>query len=655
MKRPALTWIMFGACSAVAIAVMGWMSFKALELNDAQQEANTRTVAEEKIQLALWRMDSAATQIVAQESAHAYFTYFAFYPAERAYTRMLSEVRRGEVLMPSPLLTNESPYVLLHFCLKPDGDVISPQVPMGNMRDIAEMSYVDHSVIEQHLKLLGDLCRSVKLSDLLRILPAQEETVTPAVAFAPGGTSDKPALSAGTPAIASSLNNAVPGKSPKPLVQNGEPGSVPVSVTPNMSRSDIEYGYRFRNVQQAHNQSSRATVQQQPRVPVDIPPERAVVPSAPVSSIKPERQHGTQVEQQSPTLGSVTEGMMSPVWLKGNLILGKRVIVSGQTYVMGALLDWVSVKRALIESVADLFPEADLIPVAESNMGGYERRLAALPLKFLPGNAPAYGTDSKTPFVLTLAIAWICVVVTALSVGLLLAGAISLSRRRGDFVSAVTNELRTPLTTFKMYSEMLAGGMVAEDKRQEYLHTLCAEADRLGHLVENALAYARLEGSRSKAHIETITVQALLDRVRNSLTARAEHTGMQLVFESEQDALSQVVLADVSAVEQILFNLVDNAGKYASSASDKRIHIEAVKEGGPAVRVRDHGPGIGENVKKRMFQPFNKSAKDAANSAPGVGLGLALSRRLARGMGGDLRLQESSLGACFELILRSGT
>jgi signal transduction histidine kinase len=114
---------------------------------------------------------------------------------------------------------------------------------------------------------------------------------------------------------------------------------------------------------------------------------------------------------------------------------------------------------------------------------------------------------------------------------------------------------------------------------------------------------------------------------------------------------------DVPVVEQILFNLVDNACKYAAPlASEKRIHLEAVPEDGKfaLLRVRDHGQGISAEVAKRMFQPFNKSATEAAHSAPGVGLGLALCRRLSRSMGGDLEWANSeSKGTCFELRLPS--
>ena len=192
-----------------------------------------------------------------------------------------------------------------------------------------------------------------------------------------------------------------------------------------------------------------------------------------------------------------------------------------------------------------------------------------------------------------------------------------------------------------------------EEKRRSYLDTLRSEADRLGHLVENVLAYARLERGAAGERLETITLRELLDRTTDRLAQRAEQADMTFAPETDGDALAAAVRTDPSAVEQILFNLVDNACKYAGSAADRTIRLEAGRTGRfAALRVRDHGPGVPGEDRGRLFRPFCKSARDAANSAPGVGLGLALSRRLARSMGGDLRLDDGTEdGACFVLTL----
>ena len=127
---------------------------------------------------------------------------------------------------------------------------------------------------------------------------------------------------------------------------------------------------------------------------------------------------------------------------------------------------------------------------------------------------------------------------------------------------------------------------------------------------------------------------------------------MELLVEADDAARSMTVRANASALEQILFNLVDNACKYAASADDRRIHVRLRQGDGVAeIRVEDHGPGV-RRPPRRLFRSFSKSAREAAHSAPGIGLGLALSRRLARGMGGDLRLERGGPAAhCFLLTL----
>jgi signal transduction histidine kinase len=197
-----------------------------------------------------------------------------------------------------------------------------------------------------------------------------------------------------------------------------------------------------------------------------------------------------------------------------------------------------------------------------------------------------------------------------------------------------------------MYTEMLSEGMIQDEgKKKRYLDTLRKEAIRLGHLVENVLSYARIERGRARAVPETILVQDMIHRFEERLRDRATQVDMTVSLELDAEGGAAPIHVDSSAVEQILFNLVDNACKYASGATDRRIHVRARRGGkGVEIIVSDHGPGIRGETRKTLFSPFSKSAHEAANSAPGVGLGLALSRRLARSMKGDLRYQDAPGG-----------
>jgi K+-sensing histidine kinase KdpD len=238
----------------------------------------------------------------------------------------------------------------------------------------------------------------------------------------------------------------------------------------------------------------------------------------------------------------------------------------------------------------------------------------------------------------------------------MLRSVLTMSERRASFVSSVTHELRTPLTTFRLYSDLLSSGMVKDkEKQQIYLNTLKHESERLTHLVENVLSYSQIERGSAKAKVETISLYDFVQRIEPRLNERAQEDEMfvNTVFsDSSSDALLNI---DITAVEQIIFNLVDNACKYASSEEHgKEITLLAeVKNKKINIQICDQGDGIARSEQKRLFKPFHKSAKEAAHSKPGVGLGLALCKRLAKAMRGDLTITRKSKtkGACFQLSL----
>lgn len=367
----------------------------------------------------------------------------------------------------------------------------------------------------------------------------------------------------------------------------------------------------------------------------------------------------TAVMAQNPVAntpaGVLAEGgvVMEPLWIGDQLVLARRVMASGHECVQGCLLDWPAIRRSLLDDVKDLLPSASLECVPRSEAGSESRRLAALPVRLVPGPLTPSNEPALGPAALSLAAAWGAILLAAAAVAALLVGTMRLSQRRAAFVSAVTHELRTPLTTFQLYSEMLAEGMVPESQRVTYLNTLRSEAQRLTHLVENVLAYARLERGRVGGQVHDLSLAAFLESVTPRLADVAARAEMQLVVEMDDVARASAFRANPSSLEQILLNLVDNASKYAARAADKRIHLcGTVAAGQLELRVTDHGPGISRPALRRLFRPFARSAQEAAGSAPGVGVGLALSRRLARDMGSRLDLdRHHPAGASFLLTL----
>ncbi|MCC6465008.1 MAG: HAMP domain-containing histidine kinase [Planctomycetes bacterium] len=361
-----------------------------------------------------------------------------------------------------------------------------------------------------------------------------------------------------------------------------------------------------------------------------------------------------QAEQQkAPEPLAVHEHPMTAIWQGETLLLARVVTVDSRDYVQGALLDWPALRARLQAVAAPALPALELRPVTSGAVASDSvRRLAALPIEVLPGNPRITPPQAGSPVQVSLYIVWACVAGAGLAAGLVLRRTLALSERRAEFVSAVTHELRTPLTTFRMYAELLRSGRVTDEAtRAGYYETLHAEALRLGHLVENVLAYARLERNREVRN-EPHELAPLLARIEPHLRERCVQAGMTLVV----GAAAGRVLGDAGAIERVLFNLVDNACKYAATATDKRIELSALVAGDAiCLGVRDYGPGLSALAKARLFEPWRKSAQAAADSAPGVGLGLSLCRRLARSMGGVLIHDPPADGGCrFCLRLPTG-
>ncbi len=678
--RPWLTWLAFGLCIAVILAAMGWHSQTVLQLDRADASAIRQAAIEERIRLALWRMDSALTPLVAQESTWPYFAYAPFSPTQRAYTNLLNPVQPGEILMASPLLDLSSPQVLVHFQIAPDGSMSSPQVPTGQMRQIAEGQYTTAEKIELYSRRLAELQPILKRVNLLAMLePAEPDPVR--IAVLPAATQPSPNQMAAAQPAANQMALAQQSEVQSVMgLSNQVPDQDLRQRSNRLGQEIIRQQYALpqplaQGQRQAPGQSPQSDNQRQNRAQQPSPSGKQPRSSGKTSWISPDQQdlmnandaqaRGYNYDVNGQVVitntgnslvfrGGVKEGSARSLWIGDTLVLARRARVNGHEYIQGCRLDWPGIHSWLLGEVRDLLPEASLEPANIERDQTDTRRLAALPIRLVPGSIPSPPAEAMSPVRMTLLVAWSCVLLAAAAVIILLVGTMSLSERRAAFVSAVTHEMRTPLTTFRMYTEMLTGGMVpTEEKRRRYLDTLRIEAERLSHLVENVLAYARLEKNRAISAAQDVTLAELIARVEKRLAERAAQAGMKLEVSTPQDVRSSTVHVDPSAVEQILFNLVDNACKYAVSTNDRRIRLETLPDGGKAtVRVRDYGPGIAQREARKLFRPFCKSSKDAANSSPGVGLGLALSRRLARHMGGDLQLDQSvDHGACFVLTL----
>ncbi len=339
---------------------------------------------------------------------------------------------------------------------------------------------------------------------------------------------------------------------------------------------------------------------------------------------------------------------LTPYGIGGEVFLVRR-LPGDIPMLQGCWLDWLSIQTTMRELIRDLLPNATLEIYEDAPFEDGSNLLASLPARLIAGDLSPSSPPSLSHTRFLLIVTWLGVIGALVATAGFVYGSIRLAERRAAFVTAVTHELRTPLTTFLMYTEMLSQGMVEKHRQQSYVETLRQEALRLEHLVENVLAYAKLERKGKPSSIPVETIARLLERVGPYLQQRATMSQMELRMPEDGNS-SSMVYAIPSVLEQILLNLVDNSCKYAAGSTPPIIELSIEElDRHVAVCVRDFGPGF---PKKAMwFQPFHKTAQEAANSAPGVGLGLSLCKRLAKGMKGTLEIDSSPHGACVKLLL----
>lgn len=224
-----------------------------------------------------------------------------------------------------------------------------------------------------------------------------------------------------------------------------------------------------------------------------------------------------------------------------------------------------------------------------------------------------------------------------------------LARQQREFLSAVTHELRTPLSSARLAIQSLALGRVAPEKQARYLANAGADLTRLSELVERVLEASRVSSGGARVRLERLDLAEL---VRARVPALAQEVAPSLRL--ELDAPEPVpVEAEPAALETILRNLLANAAKYAAVADgENRVEIHARREGRQAsLRVRDHGPGVGGDDPAHLFEPFARGQGPLVKNRPGVGLGLFLVSELTRALGGRVEARNAS-GGGFEVEIK---
>lgn len=594
MKRKHWIGVLAVSIGSLLLVAMVWMTAVGIDLAKRYEQSQQQVRLNEQISSALWRMDGMLAPIIAIEATRPTGTVFA--------------------LTEQGTLPDENSYSLAYFYW------IEPSP--GKSSALSQQTTVVNSTT------ISNVFDGLTWNDIANRLPAEKIPNVQSTTNLPGNR------------IGDVTNSYIAA------------GTVPEETPPNQAfvpKNDLNR--RSSIYQNSAKANSQGQVMQQ-AIPTQSNADKTDSNA---------NQANAQGIGSSALENDASPGVIKPMWINQQLILARRtdVIPAGFAFnkfvaekrnaIQGCILNWETLRADLLREIEDLVPGADLVP-RDSEVIEPQRDLAGIPVRLI---VPTANIPFRwSPLLIAIAGVWISAFIAFFTAMAMTIGLFRLSEKRASFVSAVTHELRTPLTTFRMYSEMLAKSMVTPEDRPRYLATLCTEADRLSHLIDNVLTYSRLEKNAAKRETIRLRVSELIGAVNERLIQRANQSSMQIAVEIPESTADIEIDTDPASVEQILFNAVDNAAKYATDNDDARIHI-IVSHNDKSVHIliADHGPGLDKTIKRSFFLPFSKSAEQAATSKPGVGLGMALSRRLARQLHGDLTLAECPWGRGCGVLL----
>jgi signal transduction histidine kinase len=226
---------------------------------------------------------------------------------------------------------------------------------------------------------------------------------------------------------------------------------------------------------------------------------------------------------------------------------------------------------------------------------------------------------------------------------------LAVAELQSDFVSAVSHEFRTPLTSLRHLTELLEDGVVTTGAaRQEYYSLLSQETRRLHRLVEALLNFARLETGRYRFRFERVDPGRLAAQVVEEFGRESVSKG----FSIEVDVASGLeCLIDRETLALAIWNLLENAVKYSGECRMVRVAVDR-RGHRAAISVRDGGLGIAPRERKAIFEKFVRGDSARASDTKGTGLGLALVRRIVEGHGGAVELEsEPGKGSTFTILL----
>ena len=237
---------------------------------------------------------------------------------------------------------------------------------------------------------------------------------------------------------------------------------------------------------------------------------------------------------------------------------------------------------------------------------------------------------------------------------------LKLAEQRLNFVSSVSHELKTPLTSIRMYSEMLKTGQVLSNKHQnDYYDFIFSESERLSRLIDNILQLTKLSQPQHSVSPEYTKLSTLIDIVRSKTSSLLVKNAFQLNLVHEFDRPEEVLLlVDIDAFSQVVINIADNAVKFfdydaIDHKSRKKIDftfsLNPQDKSQIQLEIRDYGPGISQEQETKIFDLFYRGGSEMTRSTQGTGIGLALVRELMLAQQGSIRVRRMKPGLAMKM------
>ena len=240
---------------------------------------------------------------------------------------------------------------------------------------------------------------------------------------------------------------------------------------------------------------------------------------------------------------------------------------------------------------------------------------------------------------------------------------LSLAEQRLNFVSSVSHELKTPLTSIRMYSEMLKSGTIlSDDHKSDYYEFIYTESERLKRLINNILQLSKLNHQQQVVQAEYIELDAIKDMIRSKISTQLEKAEFQLNIRTElKTSEATQLFVDKDALSQVFINITDNTIKFFDQQIEdqRRQKLDVTFRPDPnhkqmiQIEIRDYGVGITAEQETKIFNLFYRGESELTRTTKGTGIGLALVRELMHAQQGEASVKRKDPGLAIVLSFKA--